>query len=107
MEWGSPGVSTHTPCPAKQDGKTRTEVVYGITGLSPTQATAHRLLELIRQHWAIENRLHWRRDVTLREDHCPGSQRNRSAHARRAQQFLARCFGFLRSLQCPQADALV
>ncbi len=25
---------------------------------------------LIRAHWAIENRLHWRRDVTLREDHC-------------------------------------
>ena len=21
-------------------------------------------------HWRIENRLHWRRDVTLREDHC-------------------------------------
>jgi len=24
----------------------------------------------VRDHWAIENRLHWRRDVTLREDHC-------------------------------------
>ena len=22
----------------------------------------------MRNHWAIENRLHWRRDVTLRED---------------------------------------
>jgi hypothetical protein len=28
------------------------------------------VLELVRDHWAIENRLHWRRDVTLREDHC-------------------------------------
>ena len=28
-----------------------------------------RLLALVRAHWKIENRLHWRRDVTLREDH--------------------------------------
>jgi predicted transposase YbfD/YdcC len=53
-----------------EDGKTRTEVVYGLTSLSPAHASAQRLLELVRDHWAIENRLHWRRDVTLREDHC-------------------------------------
>jgi hypothetical protein len=53
-----------------EDGKTRTEVVYGMTSLSPARASAARLLELVRDHWAIENRLHWRRDVTLREDHC-------------------------------------
>ena len=47
----------------------RQEVVYGITSLSPSRASAQRLLELVREHWAIENRLHWRRDVTLREDH--------------------------------------
>lgn len=53
-----------------EDGQTSTEVVYGITSLSPKQADANRLLELVREHWAIENRLHWRRDVTLREDAC-------------------------------------
>jgi predicted transposase YbfD/YdcC len=53
-----------------EDGKTRTEVVYGITSLSPTHASGQRLLDLVRDHWAIENRLHYRRDVTLREDHC-------------------------------------
>ena len=53
----------------KEDGKTRTEVVYGITSLSPKLASPERLLQLVRAHWAIENRLHWRRDVTLREDH--------------------------------------
>jgi len=52
-----------------ENGKTRTEVVYGITSLSPSRASAARLLQLVRDHWAIENRLHWRRDVTLREDH--------------------------------------
>jgi predicted transposase YbfD/YdcC len=54
----------------REKGITRTEVVYGITSLSPAQASAERLLSLVRAHWAIENRLHWRRDVTLREDHC-------------------------------------
>jgi hypothetical protein len=53
-----------------EDGKTRSEVVYGITSLSPARACPARLLQLVRDHWAIENRLHWRRDVTLREDHC-------------------------------------
>lgn len=46
------------------------EWVYGFTSLSPKQASPQRLLELIRDHWAIENRLHRRRDVTLGEDAC-------------------------------------
>lgn len=46
-----------------------TSVVYGLTSLPPRQASASRLLELNRGHWGIENRLHWRRDVTLGEDH--------------------------------------
>lgn len=52
-----------------EKGQMRREVVYGITSLSPTRASAARLLTLVRAHWKIENRLHWRRDVTLREDH--------------------------------------
>ena len=46
------------------------QIVYGLTSLSPQKADATRLLELIRDHWAIENRLHYRRDVTLGEDQC-------------------------------------
>lgn len=53
-----------------QKGKPREEVVYGLTALSPAQAPAEDLLAYVRDHWAIENRLHWRRDVTLREDAC-------------------------------------
>lgn len=33
----------------------------------PQQACPQRLLDLTRGHWAIENKLHYRRDVTLRE----------------------------------------
>ena len=46
------------------------EYVYGITSLPPKRANPFRLLELIREHWAIENRLHYRRDVALAEDAC-------------------------------------
>lgn len=49
-------------------GETTREFIYGITSLSPERANARRLLDLTRGHWKIENRLHYRRDVTLAED---------------------------------------
>jgi predicted transposase YbfD/YdcC len=51
-------------------GEVRRQTVYGISNLSLTQAPPMRMLELNRGHWGIENRLHWRRDVTLGEDAC-------------------------------------
>jgi predicted transposase YbfD/YdcC len=39
-----------------------------MTSLPRKKADAKRLLELNRKHWFIENRLHYRRDVTLGED---------------------------------------
>lgn len=53
----------------QQRGGVRTQTIYGISSLSPKQACALQLLALVRAHWRIENCLHWRRDVTLREDH--------------------------------------
>jgi predicted transposase YbfD/YdcC len=49
--------------------KSRSETVYGITSLSPEQADASCLQQLVRCHWHIENRSHWVRDVTFGEDH--------------------------------------
>ena len=46
----------------------RVEVVYGLTSLSAAAASPQRLLDIVRQHWGIENKLHWRRDVLLHED---------------------------------------
>jgi hypothetical protein len=46
------------------------EVVYGITSLSAERADAAALLGLLRDHWRIENQLHYVRDVTLGEDAC-------------------------------------
>ncbi len=51
-------------------GEVRHQTVYGISNLSLSQAPAQRMLLLSRGHWGIENRLHWRRDVSLGEDRC-------------------------------------
>jgi predicted transposase YbfD/YdcC len=54
----------------KDGDEGRIEIVYGITNLTRNQANADYLLELNQKHWYIENRLHYRRDVTLGEDAC-------------------------------------
>ena len=41
---------------------------YGITSLSPEVASAEDLLKLRREHWTIENKVHWVRDTVLGED---------------------------------------
>jgi predicted transposase YbfD/YdcC len=53
-----------------RNGRITQEIVYGMTSLPTTRLSAPALLTLIRQHWHIENRSHWRRDVTLGEDAC-------------------------------------
>jgi len=49
-------------------GQTRLHTRYGITSLTPDRASPADLLVFTRHHWAIENRLHWVRDVTFAED---------------------------------------
>jgi predicted transposase YbfD/YdcC len=51
-------------------GKTTYESVCGITSLAADEASPAQLLALVRAHWHIENRCHWRRDATLGEDRC-------------------------------------
>lgn len=50
-------------------GRGETEVRYGVTSLPAALASPKRVLDLTREHWAVENGLHYRRDATLREDH--------------------------------------
>ncbi len=49
-------------------GKVRHETAYIVTSLSPSKASPERLMSLVRDHWSIENRSHWVRDVTYDED---------------------------------------
>ncbi len=51
-------------------GKQTVEIVYLVTSLPSSQAGPERLLALSRDHWAIENKLHYVRDVTFQENRC-------------------------------------
>lgn len=56
------------------------QVIYAITSMAPDKLDPAGLLQLSRDHWAIENRLFHVRDVTFGEDAC----RVRSGSAPRA-----------------------
>ena len=49
-------------------GVISTERVYGLTSLRADQLDLSQLLQRWQGHWGIENRLHWVKDVVLRED---------------------------------------
>ena len=44
------------------------ETCYAVTSLTVTQASPAELAAIIRGHWAIEDRLHWVRDMDFDED---------------------------------------
>jgi predicted transposase YbfD/YdcC len=52
----------------QKTGEKSTEVVYGLTSCAPNMASAEDVLRWTRLYWGIENGLHYRRDVTLKED---------------------------------------
>lgn len=56
------------------NGKTTTDERYVATSL---EVNAERLGRAVREHWGIENGLHWRLDVAFRED----ESRTRLGHA--------------------------
>ena len=50
------------------NGRKHIEVVYTICSLTMTEAPPATLATWIQGHWAIENKLHWVRDVVFDED---------------------------------------
>ncbi|WP_327286493.1 ISAs1 family transposase (plasmid) [Streptomyces sp. NBC_00597] len=58
-------------------GKVSRETVYAVTDLTSHQASPQRLGRLARSQWTIENRLHFVRDTTFRED----ASKIRTGHA--------------------------
>ncbi len=59
-------ITRHRTC--INSGKRTRETVYVITDLTSRQASPQRLAKIARSQWIIENRLHFVRDVTFRED---------------------------------------
>jgi predicted transposase YbfD/YdcC len=49
--------------------RTGKQIVYGIVSMPTELAGPAQLNHYAREHWCVENRLHWTRDVTFREDH--------------------------------------
>ncbi len=50
-----------------RDGAEHTAVRYYIL---TRYLSAQRFASAVREHWGVENNLHWQLDVTFREDHC-------------------------------------
>jgi len=53
-----------------EGGTTTVEEVYGITSGGRVTLDGERLQGVTRNHWGIENGLHYTRDETFREDRC-------------------------------------
>jgi len=64
----------------KKTGEVTTQIVYGMTSLSEEEADAKQLLAFVRQHWHIENKSHWVRDVIFDEDHSRHGDAAKHSH---------------------------
>ena len=62
-----PGHPDRAPPQAERE-KWSAETCYAVTSLTVTQASPAQLAAIIRGHWAIEDRLHWVRDIDFDED---------------------------------------
>lgn len=77
-----------------RDGQAFAERQYYISSLATTAQQFHRI---IRGHWAIENRLHWVKDVIFDEDNAPQRGKFAAANWSVVRNFfitIARCLGF-------------
>lgn len=86
----------------RASGKRGRETVYVITDLPAKQADPARIGELVREHWRIENTIHYVRDVTFGED----SSRIRTGHGPQNMAVLRSvAMNFLRKTGTSIADA--
>ena len=99
-DWGEVGQVFRVERERTSRDKHSVEVVYGWTSLSPKRCAPERLAQVIRAHWAVENRLHWRRDATLGEDRCGVRLPKVGSDAGRAQHGGALLDGFASRCSC-------
>lgn len=65
LKWSGAQQAVHIHYVTQRQGKLEEENLYYLTSLT---WDAPALMARIRAHWGIENRLHWVKDVVLRED---------------------------------------
>lgn len=71
-----PGLAERMPAVRSVMELVRTRIVRGEVSVETTyyvsslRAGARRMMEIVREHWAIENGLHWTLDAQMREDDC-------------------------------------
>ena len=70
LDWPGLGQVCRIRRERKVGAQRSSETVYAITSFEAERAGPVRLLQISRRHWAIENRLHCVRDLTLEEDRC-------------------------------------
>jgi predicted transposase YbfD/YdcC len=70
LDWPGQQQALRRTCrrPRVATGEVQEETSYAVTSLAPADADAALLERLWRGHWAIENRVHYVRDVTWGED---------------------------------------
>ena len=67
LDWPGVGQVCEVQRRVERKGDVTMETRYAITSLGPDTGPV-KLLEYVRGHWGIENRLHYVRDATLGED---------------------------------------
>jgi len=67
-EWTGLSSMAAVECTRTLNGKTSTERRYFISSHSGKQA--QKMAAVIRNHWRVENELHWTLDVSFNEDQC-------------------------------------
>jgi hypothetical protein len=66
-------------------GAWHTETVYAVTDLGFDDIRARQLAEIIRDHWSIENKVHWIRDVTFTGNRSQIRRQRAGGHGHPAQ----------------------
>ena len=77
-EWSGLRSIVMTECRRIVDGKETTSERFYISSLSGTKPEQYA--KLVRDHWSIENNLHWHLDVTFREDQSTVWKKNGPAN---------------------------
>jgi predicted transposase YbfD/YdcC len=67
-DWAGLSSMAAVECTRTLNGKTSTERRYFISSHSGQQA--QKIATVIRNHWRVENELHWTLDVSFNEDQC-------------------------------------